>query len=136
MTFISFVSSHRPFDSLRPDAGGELIIGGLVLGSAYLAACIFSIPAILLGKGTLWALKALNWGLLVLVVATLLVSLPSPRRERRQKVNVMKEKDLGGRRTDISSQVGYGSSPSDNSKSYVIFGYPNHLQSNKRSKIK
>jgi len=53
----------------------ELMIGGLVLGSAYLAACIFSIPAILLGKGRLWALKALNWGLVVLVIATLLVSL-------------------------------------------------------------
>ena len=52
-----------------------LMIGGLVLGSAYLAAFVFSIPAILLGKRRLWALKALNWGLVVLVVGTLLVSL-------------------------------------------------------------
>lgn len=51
------------------------MIGGLVLGSAYLAASIFSIPAILLSRGRLWALKALNWGLVVLVIATLLVSI-------------------------------------------------------------
>lgn len=52
-----------------------LMIGGLVLGSAYLAAFVFSIPAILLGERRLWALKALNWGLVALVVGTLLVSL-------------------------------------------------------------
>lgn len=57
--------------------GNELMIGGLVLGSAYLAVCLFSVPAILLGKGRLWALKALNWGLVILVLATLLVSTSS-----------------------------------------------------------
>jgi hypothetical protein len=72
---ITFVGQFLPCCSFPPDPSGELMIGGLVLGSAYLAACIFSIPAILLGKGRLWALKALNWGLVVLVVATLLVSL-------------------------------------------------------------
>jgi membrane protein implicated in regulation of membrane protease activity len=56
-----------------------------VLGSAYLAACIFSIPAILLGKGRLWALKALHWGLVVLVLATLLVSLLLSRRVRKRE---------------------------------------------------
>lgn len=61
----------------RDEKRNELIIGGLVLGSAYLAACVFSVPAILLGKGRLWGLKALNWGLVVLVVATLLVSRPT-----------------------------------------------------------
>jgi hydrogenase-4 membrane subunit HyfE len=64
-----------------------------VLGSAYLAACIFSIPAILLGKGRLWALKALNWGLVVLVLATLLVSLLLSRRVPKEKENGMKGKN-------------------------------------------
>jgi len=76
MMFISFVSTLYLI-TLYPLTRDKLIAGGLVLGSAYLAAGIFSVPAILLGKGRLWALKALNWGLVVLVLATLLVSLLS-----------------------------------------------------------
>jgi len=55
-------------------AGKVLIIGGLVLGSAYVTASTLSIPAILLGRNRLWGLKTLNWGLVILVIATLLVS--------------------------------------------------------------
>jgi hypothetical protein len=82
---IHFVCKLPPFYPLLPDPIGELMIGGLVLGSAYIAACIFSIPAILLGKGRLWALKALNWGLGRLITATLLVSLLLSRRVRKRE---------------------------------------------------
>jgi len=50
------------------------MIGGLVLGSAYVGTSILSIPAILIGRNRLWGLKTLNWGLVILVFATLLVS--------------------------------------------------------------
>jgi hypothetical protein len=82
---IHFVCKLPPFYPLLPDPISELIAGGLVLGSAYIAACIFSIPAILLGKGRLWALKALNWGLVILIIANLLVSLLLSRRVRKRE---------------------------------------------------
>jgi hypothetical protein len=68
-------TGRRKDEGIASREGGGLMTGGLVLGSAYLTTCIFSIPAIFLGKGRLWALKALNWGLVVLILATLLASL-------------------------------------------------------------
>lgn len=50
------------------------MIGGLILGSAYVTASTLSISAILLGKNRLWGLKTLNWVVVILVIATLLVS--------------------------------------------------------------
>jgi hypothetical protein len=72
---VHFISEFSLSASASREKGGGLMIGGLVLGSAYLTTCISSIPAIYLGKGRLWALKALNWGIVVLILATLLVSL-------------------------------------------------------------
>jgi len=73
---------------------GVLMSGGLALGSAYLAISTVSVPAILLGNQRLWALKALNWGLVILTIATLLVSRGCGEGERQ--------------RADPSSQVGSG----------------------------
>ena len=58
------------------------MIGGLVLGSGYILATLISVPAILLGRNRLWGLKTLNWVIVILVIATLLVSPISSNQEQ------------------------------------------------------
>jgi hypothetical protein len=59
------------------------------------------------------------------------------RRRRKKGGRGRGGRVRGGRGdTDISSQVGYGSSPSDNFKNCVISGIPNLLQYNRRFKIR
>jgi hypothetical protein len=49
-----------------------------VLGAAYLLIGSLAVPAIWMGRERLWSLKALNWGIVVLIIATLLVRHPFP----------------------------------------------------------
>lgn len=77
-------NEQRGRGSGKVGSGRVLMTGGLILGSAYVTATILSIPAILLGRNRLWGLKTLNWGLVILVFATLLVS-PIPIKSDQEQ---------------------------------------------------